>query len=427
LKRITKTDAHVAASDTLGNKCPVKVCQHILREAQNDVRSMRVATTLRKKGFDVSIIDIVDASTQQVQKDIDGIRLKHLIIPDWFTSRRFQLWFFLTAIRTFICSILQLLQSQADIYHAHELTALPAIYIVAKLRHKPLIYEAYELHLPVPYTDVGFWRPLGGLLMRYLAVILPRCQGVIAASPLYAQELSKRYHLSKVITLRNIPAYRPVAKSDRLRQHLCLGPEIRIALYQGRVQSNRELNRLVRAARFLNENIIIVMMGQCMGTAQAELEALITSEGVADRVKIIPPVPYEELLDWSASADIGLTIFSPDYSLSIRMTQPNKLFEYLMAGLPVLTSQLEAIVEIIRTYDVGQIVTSIEPEAIATAINAMLADDMALHRMSRNALEAAKNDLNWEKESLQLIHLYEDIVARLKEKRAHHMPDGRRK
>ncbi len=88
-----------------------------------------------------------------------------------------------------------------------------------------------------------------------------------------------------------------------------------------------------------------------------------------------------------------------------------------MVGVPVLATQLDAVEEVIKTYDVGQIVTSVEPEAIGAAINSMLADDTALHRMSQNALEAAKNDLNWEKESLQLVRLYEDIEVRLKEKR----------
>jgi glycosyltransferase involved in cell wall biosynthesis len=403
----------------------------VLRAARNDVRSKRTASALVEAGYAVSLVDVDSDPPSHDEKMIGGICLEHIIIPNWFTSRRFQPWFFLVALKVLILSIYRLFHSQADIYHAHDLTALPACYIVAKLRRKPLIFETYELHFPAPETSIAFWRPLGGLLMRLLAVILPRCQGVIAASPLYAQEFRKLYHLSEVIPIRNIPEYRAVEKSDRLRQYLGLSPETRIALYQGYIQRDRGLDRLVRAASFLEPGIVVIMMGKGMGTTQTELEALIASEGVADRVKIIPPVPYEELLDWTASADIGLTIFPLDYSLSIQMTQPNKLFEYLMAGLPVLSSQLGAIEEIIRTYDVGRIVTPVEPEAIGAAVNAMLADDTALHRMSHNALEATKNDLNWEKERLQLIRLYEDIVVRLKEKRkgkrVHNMPNGSRK
>jgi glycosyltransferase involved in cell wall biosynthesis len=414
LKVVTETDVSIKISDTPRIKRPIKVCQHVLRAGRNDVRSKRTASALVEAGFAVSLVDVdTEPPSLDVEK-IDGICMEHIIIPNWFTSRRFQPWFLLVALRVFILSIDRLFQSRADIYHAHDLTALPACYIVAKLRRKPLIFETYELHFPAPDTSIAFWRPLGGLLMRLLTVILPRCQGVIAASPLYAQEFSKRYHLSEVIPVRNILGYRAVEKNDRLRNHLGLSLKTRIALYQGAIQRDRGLEQLVRAASFLEPDIVIVMMGKGYGITQTEIEALIAGEGVADRVKIIPAVPYEELLDWTASADIGLTIFPLDYSLSILMTQPNKLFEYLMAGLPVLSSQLGAIEEIIRMYDVGQIVTRVEPEAIGAAINAMLADDSALHRMSNNALEAVKNDLNWEKESLQLLRLYKDIVARLK-------------
>jgi len=212
-----------------------------------------------------------------------------------------------------------------------------------------------------------------------------------------------------VTLIRNVPEYRTVSKSDRLRQYLGLTPETRIVLYQGYLQPNRGLDRLIRAAAFLEQDIVIVMMGKNRGTTQAQLEALIASEGVADRVKIIPPAPYTELLDWTSSADIGVNVASPDYSLNVRCFLPNKLFEYLMSGVPVLTSSLEAMVEVINTYDVGQVLPSLEPADIGKAINKMLADPAALARMSSNALEATEKEFNWEKEKLKLIPLYEGI------------------
>ena len=153
------------------------------------------------------------------------------------------------------------------------------------------------------------------------------------------------------------------------------------------------------------------MMGKGDEATLSELEALIASEGVADHVKILPPVPYDELLDWTASSDIGLTLFSPDYSPSIRLTLPNKLFEYLMAGLPVLTSSLDAIVEVINAYDVGQVVSSLAPEDVGAAINAMLSDQAALARMRRNALKAVEDEVYWERESQVLIRLYRNILG----------------
>jgi glycosyltransferase involved in cell wall biosynthesis len=394
------------------------VCQHILREAQDDVRSMRAATTFRKEGLAVSIIDVVDTSRQLAEEDIDGIHLKHIIIPGWHSSRRSEWLFFIVALRTFFLSLIWLLQSGADIYHATELNALPACCIAAILRRKPLVYEAYELHVPFPETTIAFWRRSAKLIMRLLAILLPRCAGVIATTPFYAQEMQKHFHLKEVSLVRNIPPYRSIPKNDRLRQYLGLSQETRIALYHGRLQRNRGLDTLVRAATFLEKNNVIVLMGEGYGATRKELEELIASEGVADRVKFVPRTPlYDDLLNWVVSADIGLILYTPSYSLAVKLILPNKLFEYVMAGVPVLATQLDAVEEIIRTYDVGQIVISVEPEAIGAAINAMLADDTALDCMRHHALEAAKSDLNWEKESLQLVRLYEDIVARLKEKR----------
>ncbi len=116
------------------------------------------------------------------------------------------------------------------------------------------------------------------------------------------------------------------------------------------------------------------------------------------------------MLDWTASADIGLIVYRPEHSQNVQMCLPNKLFEYLMAGLPILASRLDAVSDIIATYDVGQIVPALTEEAIGTAINAMLADHVALARMRCNALEAARETLCWEKESQQLLCLYQRVL-----------------
>jgi len=152
------------------------------------------------------------------------------------------------------------------------------------------------------------------------------------------------------VVIRNILRYQPPISSDRLRHHLGLGSHTRIALFQGNLDS-RGIERLIPAAKFMDPGIVIVLMGQ--GANQADLETLIIREGVSNQVKIIPPVPYAELLTWTASADIGLIIYSPSsaqtLSPNIQMCLPNKLFEYLMAGLPILASSLDAVADIIMT------------------------------------------------------------------------------
>ncbi len=93
------------------------------------------------------------------------------------------------------------------------------------------------------------------------------------------------------------------------------------------------------------------------------------------------------------------------------MCLPNKLFEYLMAGLPVLASPLDVVAHVLGTYDVGKVVSSLIPEDIGAAINAMIADRVALDRMKRSALKTAQ-EFCWEKESQRLIRLYRHILSK---------------
>ena len=383
---------------------------HVWSVGRTDMRVLREATTLVEAGFAVSIVDLERERTCPAEEEIRGIRMKHIISPGLFVPTRFKPWFLIKFVLTTIRGILRLAQTPADIYHAHEERALPACYIAARVRRKPLIFDAHEL--PLSEANVRRWRRLHALATRLLALMLPYCAGVITISPPIAQEIRRHYHISEVTLIRNVPVRQIVSKSDCLRQYLGVKPHVRIALYQGYLQPDRGLDKLIRAAPFLEQDIIIVLMGKAGGATQTELEALITSEGVADRVKMLPPVPYTELLSWTASADIGLILYAPEYSLNTRFCLPNKLFEYLMAGLPVLASRLDAVAEVISTYDVGQVVSSLAPADIATAINAMLADQVALDRMRRNALEAVKDELCWEKEGLRLMRLYHDILAK---------------
>ena len=392
----------------------IKVCMHVLEIVRTDPRVMREATALKEAGFAVSIVDVEEEHTRPTEEDFQGICLKHILMPSSFISTHFDRWSFIRAGQLLLDSALRLTQASADIYHAHDIEALPACYIAALLRCKPLIFDAHELPLSErPLSEMNKSRQwLHKLLAVLFVSMLRRCAGVITVSPPLVEELRQRYQVPEVTLIRNLPPYQVVPQSDRLRQSLGLSPDTRIAFYQGNLQPDRSLDILVRAAPFLARDIVIVMMGKDMKSTRARLEALIASEGVADRVKILPPVPYEELLDWTASADIGLIVYASDYSRNVQMMLPNKLFEYLMAGLPVLTSPLDAVTEVIRTYDVGQIVSSLAPADVASAINTMLADPAALARMRRNALDAAQYKLCWEKETSHLIQLYHDILAR---------------
>jgi glycosyltransferase involved in cell wall biosynthesis len=182
-----------------------------------------------------------------------------------------------------------------------------------------------------------------------------------------------------------------------------------VALYQGGLQANRSLDVLVRAAPYLMPGHVIVVMGN--GEQEAALRTLIAEVGVGERVVLTPAVPYADLLRVTAAADVGLIVYRPEYSLNVRYCLPNKLFEYLMAGVPVLASPLDAVAEILTSTDTGRVVTSLEPEAVAGAINTLLADEAERARLRENALRAARELFRWELEQRTLIALYQRMFS----------------
>jgi glycosyltransferase involved in cell wall biosynthesis len=268
-----------------------------------------------------------------------------------------------------------------------------------------LIFDAHELPLVDP--NITRWRLLTTVTRRIYGAMIPSCASVITVSPPIAYDIQRRYGGRVPDVVRNIPAYHVPISSDRLRKSLALGKHMRIALYQGNLQPDRGLDVLVRAAKYLQANIVIIIMGR--GLLRSDLDALISREQLRGRVMLAPPVPYAELLSWTASADIGLIVNPPWFSPNVRMCLPNKLFEYLMAGVPVLTSRLDAVEELVSTHDVGRVVDPLEPEVIGHAINAMCGDVDALAQMRANALAASQHQLRWEVEQQRLLQIYQQF------------------
>ncbi|HTK05715.1 MAG TPA: glycosyltransferase family 4 protein [Ktedonobacteraceae bacterium] len=383
------------------------ICMHVIGSVAGDERVLREASALQLAGYAVTIIDVASRGQGPAHETLRGCRVRHILLPADFAQTRFKKRALLRAASIFLRSTCRLLITPADVYHAHDVTALPACYLAAVLHGKPLIFDAHELPLPELPVQVPWLRTRFHALLEKM---IQRCASIITVSAPIAREIRQRYHVSQVGLVRNMLAYRPYVSSDRLRQYLGLAAHTRIALYQGNIQADRDPALLVHVAKLLDPHNVIVLMGKGIGSAVSELEALIAQEGVGERIKVIPPVPYHELLSWTASADVGLIVYSPDHSLNVRMCLPNKLFEYLMAGLPVLATSLEAVADMLNTYHVGRVVDSLEPGEIAAALNQLLANDALLTSMRINALNAVREELCWERERQHLVYLYHEVV-----------------
>ncbi|HLZ62667.1 MAG TPA: glycosyltransferase [Ktedonosporobacter sp.] len=400
----------------------MKVCMHILNPARVSGRAIRAATALAIADIEVTLIDMEHSSLGKASQnpgtfiliareepEIKNLRFQHIHLPGRFIRYYEPVsmvpWLLFKVLRVFL-AVFTVLRTSADIYYACDLAALPACYIAAVLRRKPLIFETYDTPLVLPH--IARKRLLHTVSAFLLRRMVARCNAVLVPSPPLVKEMQRLYGGPTPLLLRSTPLYQPPVISNRLRQSLNLGEEVRIALYQGKMRGDRGLDVLVRAARFIDPNIVIVLMGR--GESQPALASLIEQEGVEERIKIIPPAPYEDLLSWTASADLGLIIYRAQ-SANVPMMLPNKLFEYMMAGVPVLASPLVSVVEIVERYDVGAIIHSLDPAEVGAAINAMLADREALARMRSHALAACERELRWDVESQHLVQLCQKLAG----------------
>ncbi len=296
-------------------------------------------------------------------------------------------------------------ESPTDVYHAHDLNTLPVAWWAHRRLGGKLVYDSHEIYTET--TNVGW------LDRRFLTVIerflIRRCDAVITIHDTAAAELARRYRVPTPSVVRNCPCIPPnCERTNKLREATGLKTEDLIALYQGGFLPGRGLQNLVRAMASLPQQMKLVMMG--WGKLEIELRFLAAELGLLDRrVLFVPPVPQEELLHWTASADAGVIPYQA-VSLNNYYCMPNKLFEYLGAGLPVAASAFPELSRVVDGTSAGVTFDPEDPASIAAAIQAILGDPDARARMSVNARKAALI-YNWANEQKKLLEVYTRVTG----------------
>ncbi len=283
--------------------------------------------------------------------------------------------------------------------HGHDLDALwPAARVAQQLR-APLVYDSHELWteqsslLGRPHVR-AFWRLLERRLIR-------TADHTITVSQPIADELQRRYRLRAVGVIRNLPPYRAPLAGDPLRPALGLAPSRPVVLYQGGFLTENGLAEVIAAAPGFGD-AALVLLGD--GPDEDRLRRLVAQAGLEQRVLFHPRVPFAALHAYTCAADVGLCLIKGTCR-SFAYSLPNKLFEYLMAGLPVLASDLPEMGRVVTEAQVGLVVDPLDPQQVAHGVRALLADPGQRARWRLAALAAARR-FCWEEEAHQLLALY---------------------
>lgn len=295
----------------------------------------------------------------------------------------------------------------ADIYHAHDLNTLPAAYWARYLTGGKIVYDSHELYTETSSIS-NFEKLISKISERYL---IRRVNKVITVNGSIANELLKRYKVRLPIVIMNCPQIinqKSKPRNSLLRQKLELDNEKPIILYQGGYAPNRGLQGLIMSTHYLKKGIL-VLMG--WGKLEQELKDLTKAEGLSERVRFTHPVPQQEVLYYTASATLGVIPYQ-FVGLNNYYSSPNKLFEYIAGGLPVVGSNFPELKKVIEGYSLGKTFNPDDPEDIAEAINYVLSDKDRYDEMKKNALRAAKI-FNWENESKKLLRIYRRLEDEL--------------
>jgi len=293
------------------------------------------------------------------------------------------------------------LRHKADLYIAFDVPMAFPILLATRLRRRRHVYFALELY------GEQTWVPLRRVWVWLDKLVCPRADAIVAVDEMRARHMLEAYGARQMpLTVRNAPPYREATRERRFEGILQEGGSraSAVALYQGQIQRPRGMDQLVEAAQYLDDHVALFLIGPCEPEYLAELKAEARQTGAEDKVFFLPAVPPHELAAFTASADVGVMVRLKDrLNVYYSAGATNKLYEYLMAGLPVVTPNYPGFPEVVEAEGVGRCVDPTDPRAIAEAINGVLRDPEGRAAMQKKALRLARDVYNWEA-SFERIH-----------------------
>lgn len=335
-----------------------------------DQRVLKVAQVFDQNNYEVLLLG------RKVSKEIGGE------LP--FKSRLMRMLFnnsFLFYIEFNLRAFLYLLFSSYSHILSNDTDTLLCGFCGSKLRKKKLIFDAHELFPEVPELynrkfPKFIWTKLEDYIFPHIKISLTVCKSI-------ADYYYKRYGIQMHV-VRNIPL-------KKSRYPSVLNSETRkIILYQGALNVGRGLEWVIDAMQYV-ENAVLVIIGN--GYIEQELKHRVNLLKVSDKVKFLGRIPGSDLNKYTSSASLGLCLLD-SLGLSYEFALPNRVFDYLHAGVPILATDFVEIRRIVSDYNTGKLISCYEPKYLAEVIESMIHSEF-----DTSHFDLISNELCWQNES----------------------------
>ena len=381
---------------TVENKgCSPNVLMLLNNHFTHDARVLKEGRSLINKGYNVTLKCYWDEGLERAET-IEDIKVERVL----YTSRQFTKSFFIKII-LFIKFVQRSLKDayKFNVIHCHDLIMLGAGVIIKILsfgKHK-LIYDAHEYHAERKYKSQlrkKFVKVSERFLIRFADAVITVSNGI-------ADEYARLYDIKRPYVVLNCPSFKQQQKRNIFREKFNLSDDQMIFLYQGNFGKNRGIESILNIfMNYNHDNNVLI----CMGYGMLE-DFVKNAAGKHDNIFFHEAVGQDVLLEYTSSADVGFC-FIENSCLSYYYCTPNKFFEYTMAGLSVIASDLFELSRLIDKHDNGYLVTNGSVEDLHKCIETIDRESIAGKR--ENAMKM-RQEFSWEEQEKILFQVYENL------------------
>lgn len=299
--------------------------------------------------------------------------------------------------------LLRILFKKIEVIHFRGIIPMPALLLRQLINKSILIYDAHEYYRGHKIFEN---RPVRKYVWLWFEKrIIPHLEYLITVSEPLADLFRKDYPECKnVRVIRSLPSRSATAPVKTI--NLKASAQELLIIFHGYFLPGRALQKIIEAMSLIQEEEIkLLLIGQ--GPLEEILHKKVKELHLHDRVLFQGFVPNEQLISYLGKAALGLSIIEPD-CLNRTYALPNKFFEYIHAGIPVLASNISTLQFYIDKYEIGRAVDPNQIQEIALSIQDMVTNPVKLSQWKANCLLAAQ-ELNWENESKGLADIYKNL------------------
>lgn len=354
-----------------------------------DTRTFNLRKSLTDFGHEVSFVgyDWLSEGFKSIKEK--KIRIRKL-------KKRISFYFYLYF---FVSQFYSLIRLKTDIYFSADFYSLPASVIAAKLRRVKVYYDSREIYTELPaLLNRSLLKKIFMMIEKFF---IKRTDVVFTTGDMDSGYIEKLFNLNKTYVLRNLPLSNQEINPINYFDKYNIPTAAKIILYQGIIVPGRGIEKCFKTLQNQNDLFLIILGG---GEYFEHYKSLSKSIGINERVIFVGKVPQGELINYTAGAFAGVSIIN-NISINNEYALPNKLFEYVMARIPVIASDLVQMKKIVNEYDIGETITGSDEGELLKVINKW-SDDPALYKKLKENCKKAAMTLNWEKEFTNIYHLF---------------------